>query len=137
MEINITCGQYANDYFTKTFDKVFIPFNEAMIQGNAPQPLFDEAFIEERCQTHHVSIEEYKTVMKDFLLFTKEIHQYSSIILWFGEDAFCQANLITLFAYFKQEKAQEKVTINIINEITYEILYQNLTIEDYQKIYHH
>ena len=38
MEINITCGQYANDHYSKLNKGIFLPFNEAMNKGNILYP---------------------------------------------------------------------------------------------------
>ena len=63
MQINITCGQYANDYLSTHLPGTFIPFNEAMIHGNPIYPLFSEQFILERVQTHNTTLQEYKKNM--------------------------------------------------------------------------
>ena len=37
--INITNGEYFNDYISKKKKELFIPFNESLIQGNPKYPL--------------------------------------------------------------------------------------------------
>ena len=68
------------------------------------------------------TIEEYKENMHKFLEFTKDIHQYTFITCWFGEDEFCKVNLKYLLEFLNQESYQGKIKINIIDEETYEIL---------------
>ena len=57
--INITSGEYLNNYLKSKYDGVFIPFNEEMIQGDVLYPLFDNRFIGKRSKFHNVSIEIY------------------------------------------------------------------------------
>ena len=83
--INITNGTYLNSYLQKKYsNETFIPFNEAMIEGNPILPIFSDTFIDERCHTHQVSNESYLENMKGFLNFSKDIQSYDSIVLWFG-----------------------------------------------------
>ena len=121
MHINITCGQYANDYYSKTHNnEVFIPFNEAMIYGNPHEDIFSKTFILERIKTHKTTLEEYMSKMKDFLDLKDKLNQYE-ITFWFGEDEFCQINLLTLLAYLEQINYKKEITLNLINETTYDI----------------
>ena len=48
MKINITCGQIANDYYSKIYDEIFIPFNEAMINGIPNEDIFSDEFIDRK-----------------------------------------------------------------------------------------
>ena len=45
MLINITTGEEFNDYIQNKIEGLFIPFNEALIDGQPIFPLFDESFI--------------------------------------------------------------------------------------------
>lgn len=121
MHINITCGQYANDYYSKTHNnEVFISFNEAMIYGKTHEDIFSRNFILERIKTHKTTLEEYMSKMKDFLDLKDKLNQYE-ITFWFGEDEFCQINLLTLLAYLEQINYKKEITLNLINETTYDI----------------
>ena len=121
MHINITCGQYANDYYSKKYNnEVFIPFNEAMIYGNPHEDIFSKNFILERIKTHKTTKSEYMSKMKSFLDLKDKLNQYE-ITCWFGEDKFCQINLLTLLAYLDQINYKKEITLNLINESTYDI----------------
>ena len=121
MHINITCGQYANDYYSKIHNnEVFIPFNEAMIYGNPHEDIFSKTFILERIKTHKTTESEYMSNMKEFLDLKDKLNQYE-ITCWFGEDEFCQINLLTLLAYLEQINYKKEITLNLINETTYDI----------------
>ena len=68
--INITNGQYFNDYISKKNEGLFIPFNEALFQGNPKYPLFNNEFIIERTKTHYKDVSkthEYLNNMESFL----------------------------------------------------------------------
>lgn len=135
--INITNGTYLNSYLQKKYsNETFIPFNEAMIEGNPILPIFSDTFIDERCHTHQVSNESYLENMKGFLNFSKDIQSYDSIVLWFGKDMFCQLNLLTVLAYFHQENYHKPIYLNLIDEENYEIIEQIfIPIDNYLDIY--
>ena len=44
---------------------------------------------------------------------------YTELSLWFGKDAFCQINLLTLLAYLEQINYRGKVTLNYIDDETF------------------
>ena len=121
MEINITCGQYANDYYSKSLNGIFIPFNEAMIQGNIIYPLFYEEFIEERIKSLNTTKEEYLNKLKGIIELKNYINKITKVTCYFGEDEFCKCNIDILFKYLKQENYQNELILNIIDETTYEI----------------
>ena len=75
-EINITNGEEFNNYIKTKLNAKFIPFNEAMIDGNPIYPLFDEKFIQERCKTHRVTIRQYQDVLKEFIDFKNKLFTY-------------------------------------------------------------
>ena len=121
MEINITCGQYANDYYSNTLNGIFIPFNEAMIQGNIKYPLFEEEFIEERIKSLNTNKEEYLNKLNGIISLKEIIHNIKIINCYFGEDEFCKVNVYYLFKYLMQLNYNNKIILNIIDETTYEI----------------
>ena len=121
MEINITCGQYANDYYSSTLNGIFIPFNEAMIQGNIKYPLFEEEFIEERIKSLNTNKEEYLNKLNGIISLKEIIHNIKIINCYFGEDEFCKVNVYYLFKYLMQLNYNNKIILNIIDETTYEI----------------
>ena len=121
MEINITCGQYANDHYSNLYEGIFIPFNEACIQGNILYPLFSEKFIEERIKCLHTTKEEYLSKLKGILELKDYLYKVNKIHLYFGDDEFCKYNVNILLKYLKQENYKNEILLNIINEETYEI----------------
>ena len=112
-----------------------IPFNEAMCVHSTTYPIFNQKFIEERAKGHQSTIREYEEIVLTPLrpLFKQSCQ---SIVLWFGEDLFCQMNLLTLLAYLEQECSAAKVFVVSFKEPSYEdmILY-TLTLGNFQKVY--
>ena len=120
MKINITCGQIANNHYSKKYKESFIPFNEAMIEGNPKEDIFSEKFIQERVKTLNTTLEDYISKMNSFLNLKEKIHQYN-ITCWFGDDDFCKMNLLTILAYLEQLDYQNEITFNLIDEYTFKI----------------
>lgn len=52
--INITSGDYLNNFLMNTYTGIYIPFNEAILDGTLLYPLFDEEFIAKRSFHHNV-----------------------------------------------------------------------------------
>lgn len=96
MKVHITNGVYFNEWLMKQTGYSSIPFNEAMMSGTVTGNPFDEEFIKHRAECHHVSCEEYCKTMGPFLELLNHVHQMDEIILWFGHDAFCQMNILTI-----------------------------------------
>lgn len=65
-ELNITSGQEFNDYIKDKENGLFIPFNEAMIEGIPVFPPFSDEFIKERIATHGCTENEYTSIMSKF-----------------------------------------------------------------------
>lgn len=57
--LNITNGDYFNDYFLKNFKGNVFPFCEAMMEGDTHQDIFFKKFILLRIKEHNVKKEEY------------------------------------------------------------------------------
>ena len=79
----------------------YVSFNEAMCWGEADKNIFSREFVEKRVQSLNTTIEEYKNIVLDSLepLFKSE---FDTIVLWFGDDMFCQMNMLTILAYLEQ-----------------------------------
>lgn len=79
----------------------YVSFNEAMCWGDADEEIFSHSFIEKRVQSLQTTEEEYQRIVLGALepLFQGE---FEIIVLWFGDDMFCQMNLITIVAYLEQ-----------------------------------
>lgn len=94
-------------------------FNEAMCTRATSYPIFDEAFQELRAKGHQSTSDQYQEIVIEHLrpLFEKS---FAAIVLWFGEDVFCQLNLLTLLAFLEQEKLKIPVHVVTFDEPTYE-----------------
>lgn len=79
----------------------YMSFNEAMCWGEADTELFSPAFIKARVQSLQTTEEEYRQKVLEALepLFKGD---YGIIVLWFGDDMFCQINMMTILAYLDQ-----------------------------------
>lgn len=114
----------------------YIPFNEAMCEGSPHEQIFSVEFMKERCNTHHVTMEQYTEITLvplQKLLGSK----YKCIVLWFGEDMFCQMNLLTLLAYLNQVHYRGDVILKLIREEDYQInhIFESLVIDGYKELY--
>lgn len=135
--LNILNGQVMYEVFqtNKFLEKgEYIPFNEAMCSHETSVAIFSDEFINLRALGHKVSIQEYKNLTMTPLkpLFEKE---YQCIVLWFGEDMFCQINMLTILAYLEQVAYKGKVFFNMVNEMTYEIETTEIFLSSYKKVY--
>ena len=135
--LNILNGQVMYEVFqtNKLLEKgEYIPFNEAMCSHETSVAIFSDEFINLRALGHKVSIQEYKNLTMTPLkpLFEKE---YKCIVLWFGDDMFCQINMLTVLAYLEQVAYKGKVFFNMVNEMTYEIETTEIFLSSYKKVY--
>ena len=112
----------------------YAPFNEAMCVHAATSDIFNESFIAVRAEGHHSSIDGYtKKVIEPLSnLFQKN---YSYIVLWFGEDMFCQINLLTLLAYLEQMDYKGTVFLNNFREDEFKVNHTELKLGKYNYIY--
>jgi hypothetical protein len=127
--INITSGEYLNSYLKNKYDDVFIPFNEAMIQGDLLYPLFDDDFINNRTLTHNITRKVYLEKLQEFLNIKNYISELETITLWFGKDAFCIINLITVLAYLEELNYKKDIIVNLVDDYSCEILESNIRVE--------
>lgn len=112
----------------------YLPFNEAMCVHTASYPLFDAHFNQLRAAGHGVSLESYTTTVLAPLEVLKT-KSYQCVVLWFGEDMFCQMNLLTCLAYLEQQDFQGKVYYHAVNEVSYEVQETEVTLGSYRAIY--
>lgn len=110
--LNILNGQMMYEEFKNEKlmgDSDYAPFNEAMCVNQVTTLVFDKEFIKTRAAGHNSSVESYTKKVIDPLkkLFTKE---YKCIVLWFGEDMFCQMNLLTILSYLEQSRYEGRYT---------------------------
>lgn len=120
--LNITNGDYFNEYFRNKFNARAVPFREAMMQGCATAKIFSKEFILARANSLGVQENEYLKNCADLLLAIKNLKDEGQIDLWFGADTFCQLNLLTLLAYLEQVSFNGKVFLHTIDDETFEIV---------------
>ncbi len=135
--LNILNGQVMYEEFNDKKlmgDSDYAPFNEAMCVNATNKQVFDKEFIKIRALGHHCSVENYIKKVIDPLdnLFNKE---YKCIVLWFGEDMFCQMKLLTILAYLEQSGYDGKVFLNIFREDEFKISQTELKLGDYYSVY--
>ena len=122
MKMNITAGKFLNGKLEKIYPKEkFIPFNEGMIVGEYTSKLFSDAFMEERAKVHQVSIQDYKENLREFIEFLKDIRQYDEVVLWFGEEPFCEKNTEVVLQTLQEYNFQGTILLHIVEEETGEI----------------
>lgn len=123
MKIHITAGDCLNEILTKKYpDDTFIPFGEAMITGGYTAKLFSEEFMQERADTHNVSLEIYKKKLQGFLSFLTDIKSYKSVTLWFGDEPFCQANAKAVLQTLDGYGYQGELVLNTVIEETGDVI---------------
>jgi hypothetical protein len=115
-------------------DSDYAPFNEAMCVNVTTDQIFNKEFINIRAAGHHESVEGYieKVITPLANLFNKE---YEHIVLWFGEDMFCQMNLLTILSYLEQSGYEGKVFLNSFNEDEFKVSLTDLKLGHYYSVY--
>lgn len=133
--LNITNGDYFNNYFLQKYGKPSVAFCEDMMDGNAVSDIYSDDFIKFRSSELNVTIAEYREKMHVFDALNENIFQ--NLCLWFGKDTFCQMNLLTLLAYLEQTEFCGKVSLNYIDDETFEIIEKNIDVPlgFYKKVY--
>ncbi|MFI8657544.1 AraC family transcriptional regulator [Priestia megaterium] len=135
--LNILNGQVMYEVFQthQLMEKGdYISFNEAMCSHGTSVAIFSDEFKSLRALGHKVSVQEYENFAMEplKLLFERE---YKCIVLWFGDDMFCQMNMLTLLAYLEQVAYKGKIFFNMVNEITYKIETIEIFLSSYKKVY--
>ncbi|GKU27445.1 helix-turn-helix transcriptional regulator [Clostridium folliculivorans] len=117
-------------------NEAYVPFNEAMCWGETAEEIFSPEFIEKRTRSLKSTLEEYKKIVIEPLkpLFDEE---FDIIVLWFGDDMFCQMNLITILAFLEQIHFKGDVLFCMAEEQTDTMLPDafEIDIENYTEIY--
>ena len=125
--LNITNGDAFNRYFVSNFGDEAIPFREAMMDGEAVADIFSDEFINARSLELNVSEGEY---ISNMLVYDAlQNNNYDELCLWFGRDTFCQMNLLTLLAYLEQIDYRGKITLNYIDDETFDVIESDMEIE--------
>ncbi|MFC7680175.1 AraC family transcriptional regulator [Paenibacillus sp. GCM10028914] len=135
--LNILSGQAMFEEFSSQQlmgESDYIPFNEAMCVHETTRSIFSDEFNKVRSKGHQVSLSEYASITLAPLenLFSKK---YPCIVLWFGEDMFCQMNLITVLAYLEQVAFEGTVYYHAVREQTYDVKETEIILGNYQDIY--
>ncbi|WP_010096127.1 helix-turn-helix domain-containing protein [Ornithinibacillus scapharcae] len=135
--LNILNGQLMYEEFKSKKlmgNSDYAPFNEAMCINATTTSIFDQDFIQTRAAGHGESEDNYRSkVIKPFNnLFHKN---YDYIVLWFGEDMFCQMNLLTILAYLEQSQYKGKVFFNSFREDEFKVSQTELTLGSYYSVY--
>ena len=130
--INITSGESFNEYIKTKINGIFVPFNEALMEGKPLFPLFDETFINERVMTHYNDLskkDEYVKKMEIFIKNKELILNSEELILWFGEDTFCLINLLGLLTFLENNSYHGKLLYNILDEEKFVVKKEGISIE--------
>ena len=133
--LNITNGDYFNQYFISRFGGIAIPFCESMMDGDTAAIIYSQQFVELRAKSLNVTENEYRSKM--YVHEALKNKEYRSICLWFGKDTFCQVNLLTLLAYLEQIQYKGKLNLNYIDDESFEVIESNIDVElgIYRKTY--
>ena len=124
--LNITNGEYFNRHFLSQFDAIAVPFCESMMEGDTTSEIYSDAFVSLRSSQLGVSEEEYRLKMHVYTALKNG--NYSKITLWFGKDTFCQMNLLTLLAYLEQISFEGSVSLNFIDDETFEVIERDIDV---------
>jgi len=135
--LNVTNGEYFNEYFLREFGGEALPFCEAMMDGKAAREVFSEEFVAVRAGELGVSEKEYEEKMEVFRVLLREKNGYSRLCLWFGKDTFCQMNLLTLLAFLDQIRYGGKVVLNLVDDESFERIGEGVVVDPkgYGEIY--
>ena len=133
--LNITNGDYFNEYFKNKISGIAVPFCEIMMDGDVVANIYSDEFVIVRAKSLNITENEYRSKM--YVHDALKCNDYQTICLWFGKDTFCQMNLITLLAYLEQVKYQGELKLNYIDDETFEVLESNIDVKlgIYNEIY--
>lgn len=139
--LNVLNGQMMYQQFQSNQwmgDSQYVPFNEAMCVHEATQPIFSPSFNAIRAEGHGSSLSDYEQIVIHPLqpLF-EHLHDYKCIVLWFGDDMFCQLNLLTMLAYLEQQQFTGTVYFNTVQEQTYDVQQTEMTLGAFSSLYEH
>lgn len=112
----------------------YVPFNEAMCVNQGTMPIFGEQFNRLRAEGHGVSPESYQEVVLTPLEPLNN-QTYQCVVLWFGEDMFCQMNLLTCLAYLEEAGFQGEIYYYNVHEGTYDVKETALSLGGYQQLF--
>jgi hypothetical protein len=128
-KITITNGDYFNNYWFEKTNEICIPFRESMMSGNTVDDVFSKDFITVRCDYHKISQAKYLNNLKDVISLRSKINEIEEIKLFFGEDTFCQINLLTFLAYLEQINFSGKVVLNLIDDYSMQLIKRDIPVK--------
>ncbi len=135
--LNIFNGQMMYDQFHENQwmgQSDYIPFNEAMCVHETTMPIFSDAFIQLRAKGHRDSEKHYREmVVQPFQ--HRSYEKYAYIVLWFGEDLFCQMNVLTVLAFLEQQSFRGTVMLNSFREDEFKVNQMQVELGHYEAIY--
>ena len=105
------------------------------MDGEAVAEIYSQQFIELRAKSLNVTENVYRSKM--YVYDALNHNDDRSICLWFGKDAFCQMNLLTLLAYLEQIEYRGEIKLNYIDDETFALLEADIEVKlgIYNKIY--
>lgn len=112
----------------------FTSFNEAMCVHEVSEGIFDQQFRKLRAKGHESSISEYEEIVIKPLKMLIE-NMFDTIVLWFGEDMFCQMNVLTILAYLEQQKYQGDVIVCSFKEDEWNVTLEKIQLGMFAEIY--
>ena len=132
--LNITNGEFFNEYFISKFGGEAVPFCETMMDGKTTMDIYSDSFVNLRSKEIDINVDLYKSKMYVYKALKND---YSQLNLWFGKDTFCQMNLLTLLAYLEQIEYCGEVILNYIDDETFDVIDKNIKVNlgQYRKIY--
>lgn len=134
MRINIVSGDAMAQYGSELGFKNCIAFAESMISGIVPgdsEP-FSQSFLQQRAKNLGIGQDKYRKRFNQLL----KMRAGDDVHVYFGEDLFCQLNLITLLCYLER-LGIDKVTYHVIfeDQMKETALIENLSTQGFSDIY--
>ena len=99
-------------------ERKIIPFREDLSKGIYNGFAIDSDFIRSRAGFWQVSEAEYVEKLKPII----ELDKDSQIVLCFGEDECCRANMEFMIGYLRGRGYSKALRVNIVNEYTLDLL---------------
>ncbi len=139
--MNVLNGQYMLKRFEEEslidVEAQYVPFNEAMCWGTPGIQPFDETFISVRAAALNSTSSQYEEIVVNPLSPMLAL-DYDILVLWFGDDMFCQVNYVTLMAYLDAQNYQGEVFLCLADEQQDAFLDKAIPVDPhgYLEIYH-
>ena len=95
-----------------------IPFREDLSKGICNGFAIDSAFIRERASFWGDSEAEYVEKLKPII----ELDTTEQIVICFGDDECCRANMEFMISYLKDKGYAKPIRVNIVDEYTLDLL---------------